>query len=83
MTIRLLGIAGSLRAGSYNRKLLEVAYGLMPAGVEAASWDRLGELPAFNEDDEIRPMASVRALSSRCSVGQTFWGVARSLLFQS
>jgi chromate reductase, NAD(P)H dehydrogenase (quinone) len=62
MTTRILGMAGSLRAESYNRKLLEVAYGLVPAGVEAASWDRLGELPAFNEDDEIRPMASVRAL---------------------
>lgn len=45
-------IAGSLRAGSYNRALLKAAQELAPVGVEVRIFDRLGEIPLFNADVE-------------------------------
>jgi chromate reductase len=50
--MRVLGIAGSLRAGSYNRRLLALAAADLPDGVELAVWEGLRELPAFDEDEE-------------------------------
>src|SRR6478672_5234743 len=50
--MKLLGIAGSLRAGSYNRQLLQFAADNLPGGVEYAVWDGLRDLPAFDEDEE-------------------------------
>jgi len=58
--MRILGIAGSLRRGSHNRKLLRAAGALLPPGVELVEWDGLGDLPAFNEDLEATPPAVVR-----------------------
>ena len=45
----ILGIAGSLRALSYNRGLLRAAVELAPAGVRVEVAD-IGALPLFNED---------------------------------
>jgi chromate reductase len=50
--MRILGIAGSLRAGSYNRRLLSLAADSLPDGVELAVWEGLRDLPAFDEDEE-------------------------------
>jgi chromate reductase len=50
--MRIVGIAGSLRAGSYNRTLLGLAADTLPDGVELAVWEGLRELPAFDEDEE-------------------------------
>ena len=49
--MRVLGIAGSLRAGSYNRALLRAARELAPAGVELEEFD-LRELPFYDGDVE-------------------------------
>ena len=49
--MRLLGIAGSLREGSYNRGLLRAARGLAPDGVELEEHD-LGGLPFYDGDVE-------------------------------
>ena len=49
--MRVLGIAGSLRAGSYNRMLLRAAAELAPEGMEIVTAE-IGELPLFNEDVE-------------------------------
>lgn len=49
--VKILGIAGSLRKGSYNRSLLRVAQGLVPAGATMETFDILG-IPPFSEDDE-------------------------------
>jgi chromate reductase len=59
--VRILGIAGSLRAASHNRKLLRAAGSELPPGAQLVEWDGLAELPAFNEDEELDPPAVVRA----------------------
>lgn len=48
--MRVLGIAGSLRQGSYNRALLRAAQELAPAEMEIATFDQLGSIPLYNED---------------------------------
>jgi chromate reductase len=47
---RILGIAGSLRRKSYNLALLRAATELAPPGMIIEIYDRLGELPPYNED---------------------------------
>jgi chromate reductase len=59
--MRILGIAGSLRRGSHNRRLLRAAGNLLPPGVELVEWDGLAGLPAFDEDLENSPPEVVRA----------------------
>ena len=58
--MRILGIAGSLRRGSHNRRLLRAAGALLPPGAELVEWDGLSELPAFDEDLEDSPPLAVR-----------------------
>jgi len=50
MPLRVLGIAGSLRAGSYNRALLEAARELAPAGMEIEIFAGLREIPPYDQD---------------------------------
>lgn len=56
--IHILGFAGSLRKGSYNRKLLKIAQGLIPEGTTFDIFDLIN-IPLFNEDvdDQGRPEA--------------------------
>jgi len=56
--MRVLGLSGSLRRGSHNRALLRAAAAALPPDVELVVWDRLAELPAYDEDLDA---ASVRA----------------------
>jgi chromate reductase, NAD(P)H dehydrogenase (quinone) len=62
--IKVLGIAGSLRKGSYNRAALKAAQGLMPAGavLEIAEIDGL---PGFSQDEEKNPPAKVAELKAK------------------
>jgi chromate reductase len=48
-TVRVLGIAGSLRRGSWNAKVLHAAEGLAPAGMAIAIHDLRG-IPVYDED---------------------------------
>jgi chromate reductase len=57
--VRILGISGSLRRGSHNRKLLRAAADALPPGAELVEWDGLAGLPAFDEDLERTPPAAV------------------------
>ena len=50
--MRILGIAGSLRRGSHNRKLLRAAGETLPPGAELVEWEGLGGLPIYDEDLE-------------------------------
>ena len=52
--IKILGIAGSLRKGSYNRGLLRAALELVPAGASLEAFE-LNGIPVFSEDDEGNP----------------------------
>jgi chromate reductase, NAD(P)H dehydrogenase (quinone) len=47
--IRIVGIAGSLRKGSYNRSLLNAAGSLLPEGATLEIAE-IGDLPLFNSD---------------------------------
>src|ERR1700730_1950043 len=62
--VRILGIAGSFRRGSYNQAALRAAKLLVPANSEIDHF-QLDGIPMFNEDDEKRPPASVVELKKR------------------
>jgi chromate reductase, NAD(P)H dehydrogenase (quinone) len=49
--LRFLGIAGSLRRGSFNRGLIRAAVELAPAGITVIPYDLI-DLPMFNADVE-------------------------------
>lgn len=53
--VNVLVLLGSLRAESINRQVAEVAIANAPDGVELKLFDRLGELPHYNEDIDIDP----------------------------
>jgi NAD(P)H-dependent FMN reductase len=50
--IKVLVLVGSLRAASVNRQLAELAIESAPHGVCLRLFDRLGELPFYNEDTD-------------------------------
>ncbi len=49
MTIKILGLCGSIRVQSFNRKAMAAAGELMPAGMTLATED-IAEVPVFNGD---------------------------------
>jgi len=53
--VNVLGIAGSVRRDSHNRKLLRAAAAALPPGAGFAEWDGLAELPAYDEDLDVEP----------------------------
>ena len=63
--MKLLGIVGSLRAGSYNALLLRAAAEQLPDGVELVVYDGLRDLPPYDEDLEAGPLPGVEALKAR------------------
>ena len=62
--IRILGIAGSLRRGSYNRAALRAATELAPKGATVETFE-LDGIPPFNQDEEQNPPAKVTELKRR------------------
>jgi chromate reductase, NAD(P)H dehydrogenase (quinone) len=50
--MRVLGISGSLRRDSHNRRLLLEAAELLPVGSELELFDGLKAVPPYDEDDE-------------------------------
>jgi chromate reductase len=53
-SFQVLGIAGSLRSGSYNRSLVRAAAELGPPGMQVVIFERLDEIPLYNEDLEAK-----------------------------
>jgi len=51
--MRVLGISGSLRAGSHNGALLRAAAERLPAGAELVPYEELAEIPPYDEDVEL------------------------------
>jgi NAD(P)H-dependent FMN reductase len=62
--IKVLVLLGSLRAASVNRQLAELAVESAPDGASLRLFDRLGELPFYNEDidneDVAEPVTALR-----------------------
>jgi chromate reductase len=53
--MRVLGLSGSLRRDSHNRALLRAAAAELPPGAELQPWERIAELPAYDEDLDAAP----------------------------
>ena len=60
----ILGFAGSLRKGSYNKALLRAAAELLPANTQLEIFDLEG-IPLFNQDLEDNPPAKVREFKAK------------------
>jgi chromate reductase len=52
----ILGIAGSIRGQSFNRRLLAAARHELPDGARLTRWDGLASVPPFDEDAEHGPV---------------------------
>ncbi|MBV1935917.1 NAD(P)H-dependent oxidoreductase [Streptomyces sp. BV286] len=63
MSVRILALVGSLRAGSHNRQLAEAAVKLAPEGAEVDLFEGLAEIPFYNEDIDVE--GSVPASAAR------------------
>src|SRR5438309_8101917 len=63
--MKVLGISGSVRRESYNRRLLAAAAELLPPGVDFELWGGLKTVPPYDEDDDgdiaPAPVAELRA----------------------
>jgi chromate reductase, NAD(P)H dehydrogenase (quinone) len=62
--VNIIGIAGSLRAGSYNRAALRAASALVPNDARLEIFDIDG-IPGFNQDQEQQPPTKVVELKKR------------------
>ena len=63
MSVRILALVGSLRAGSHNRQLAEAAVKLAPEGAEVDLFEGLAEIPFYSEDIDVEgkvPAAAAR-----------------------
>jgi len=62
--ISILGFAGSLRKGSYNKSLLRVALEMVPADAKLEIFDLEG-IPPFNQDLENQPPEKVKEFKAK------------------
>jgi NAD(P)H-dependent FMN reductase len=63
MSVRILALVGSLRAGSHNRQLAEAAVKFAPEGAEVELFEGLADVPFYNEDIDVEgsvPAAAVK-----------------------
>jgi chromate reductase len=76
--VKVLGVSGSLRAGSYNTLLLEEAAAAAPSGVDVELFDTslLAELPAYDQDLDAEDDAPVSVQRLREA-----WAAADAILF--
>ena len=63
MKLRIVGIAGSLRRGSFNRAALRAAAELLPPGAELEIVG-LQDIPSYNQDRDANPPESVAELKA-------------------
>jgi chromate reductase len=63
-SVKILGIAGSLRKGSYNRAALRAAQKLVPDNARLEIFE-LDGIPPFNQDLEMQPPQAVSELKNK------------------
>lgn len=69
MSVRILALVGSLRAGSHNRQLAEAAARLAPEGVEVELFEGLADVPFYNEDIDVEVDVPAAAAKLREAAG--------------
>jgi len=62
--ISILGFAGSLRKGSYNKALLTAALAMVPKGATLEIFDLEG-IPPFNQDQDTQPPVRVKEFKAK------------------
>jgi NAD(P)H-dependent FMN reductase len=65
MSVRILALVGSLRAGSHNRQLAEAAVKLAPEGAEVVLFEGLADIPFYNEDIDVEGSTPATAAKLR------------------
>ncbi|MER5942650.1 NAD(P)H-dependent oxidoreductase [Streptomyces sp. NPDC001928] len=65
MSVRILALVGSLRAGSHNRQLAEAAVKLAPEGAEVVLFEGLADIPFYNEDIDVEGSVPTAAAALR------------------
>jgi NAD(P)H-dependent FMN reductase len=70
MSVRILALVGSLRAGSHNRQLAEAAVKHAPEGVEIELYEGLAEVPFYNEDIDTEAALPATAAALREAAGR-------------
>ncbi|MGW5662304.1 NAD(P)H-dependent oxidoreductase [Streptomyces sp. NPDC003758] len=70
MSVRILALVGSLRAGSHNRQLAEAAAKHAPEGVEVVLHEGLGQVPFYNEDIDVEGTVPEAATALRNAAAQ-------------
>ena len=69
MSVRILALVGSLRAGSHNRQLAEAAVTHAPEGVEVVLYEGLADVPFYNEDIDVATDVPAAAATLREAAG--------------
>ncbi len=62
--VKILGIVGSLRKGSYNKALMRAAIEVKPEDSDIEFFD-IAEIPPFNQDNENNPPQIVKSLKAK------------------
>ncbi|GAA3816958.1 NAD(P)H-dependent oxidoreductase [Streptomyces chiangmaiensis] len=70
MSVRILALVGSLRAGSHNRQLAEAAVKHAPEGVEVVLQEGLADIPFYNEDIDVEGNVPAAAVTLRNAAAQ-------------
>ncbi|MFJ9537656.1 NAD(P)H-dependent oxidoreductase [Streptomyces sp. NPDC101225] len=65
MSVRILALVGSLRAGSHNRQLAEAAVRFAPEGADVEIFEGLAEIPFYNEDIDVEGSVPAAAAKLR------------------
>jgi hypothetical protein len=69
--VKILGITGSLRKGSYYKSMLREALKLVPENAELEIFD-IEEFPAFNQDLDNSPLECIKDLKEKLRSNDAF-----------
>ncbi|MET9417175.1 NAD(P)H-dependent oxidoreductase [Streptomyces klenkii] len=70
MSVRILTLVGSLRAGSHNRRLAEAAVKIAPEGTDVQIYEGLADVPFYNEDIDVEGSVPAAAAELREAVAR-------------